>query len=105
MRSKQVVRVAILAFLVLTIYIASYLVWSRSFAWGGNRLWSFFPPPAGLVSFELKDRYRWFGQTPWEGWKHVESIPGTLFRPCIVVDECLSGRTYLPTYRSIVCFN
>jgi hypothetical protein len=105
MGSKQVVPTACLAVLTLTLYFASYLVCSRCFAWRGNRLWSFFPPPAGLVTFELKARYRAFGSTPWEGWQHVESIPGIFFRPCIRIDDTLTGRTYLPTYTGIVCFN
>jgi hypothetical protein len=100
MRFKQAVLVT--CFLAVFVYVASYLVWSR---WDGNRLWSFFRPPAGLMSLDLAARYRLFGPTAWEGWKRVESIPGTVFRPCIVVDECLSGRTYLPTYNGTVCFN
>ena len=105
MRSKQVVPALCLTLLALAVYVTSYLVWSRSYAWNGNRLWSFFPPPAGLVSSGLKVRYRTFGRTAWEGWQRVESIPGAVFRPCIVVDDYWSGRTYLPTYSGTVCFN
>jgi hypothetical protein len=102
----RLIRAILISFLLAaTVYVASYFVWSRCFRWDGGRLWSFFPPPAGLMSLDLPGRYRPFGQTPWDGWKRVEGIPGTVFGPCIVVDDYWSGRTYLPTYSGLVCFN
>jgi hypothetical protein len=101
MRSKRFILVGCLAAFIL--YLASYFVWTRCFTSGGH-LWSFFRPPAGLMSVDLPERYRPFGATPWEGWQRVESIPGTLFYPCILVDDWLTGKTYLPTYRGMVCF-
>jgi hypothetical protein len=32
----------VLLLIALTIYVASYLMWSRCFAWGGDPFWSFF---------------------------------------------------------------
>ena len=103
MRFKRAILMSFL--LAATVYVASYFVWSRCFRWDGGRLWSFFPPPAGLMSLDLPGRYSPFGPTSWDGWKRVESIPGTVFGPCIVVDDYWSGRTYLPTYSGLVCFN
>jgi hypothetical protein len=103
MRLKRAILVSFL--FVVTVYVASYLMWSRCFQWQDGRLWSFFPPPAGLMSLDLPGRYRPFGRTPWDGWKRVEGIPGTVFGPCIVVDDYWRERTYLPTYSGPVCFN
>lgn len=103
MRSKRVILVGCLVCLLL--YLTSYFVWSRCFAWGGGRLWSFSQPPAGLIGLDVAARYRLFGDTAWEGWERVESIPGTFFSPCILVDQWLTGRTYLPSYQGAVCFN
>jgi hypothetical protein len=103
MRFKRAILVSFL--IAATVYVDTYLVWSRFFSWDGGGQWSFFPPPAGLMSLSLPRRYRQFGQTPWEGWERVEAIPGTIFAPCIVVDDYWSGRTYLPTYRGSYCFN
>jgi hypothetical protein len=87
------------------LYLASYLAWSRCFGWSGGRLWSFFPPPGGLVNLNLRAQYSLFVKGPWEGWMCVEPIPGTAYLPCIVVEAHLSGRIYLPTYRGTVCLN
>jgi hypothetical protein len=57
------------------------------------------------MSIDLPDRYRCFGDTPWKGRQRVESIPGTFFRPSILVDDGLTGNAYLPTYRGVVNFN
>jgi len=87
------------------VYATSYLVWSRCYSWGGERIWSFYQPPAGLMSIDLPERYRAPGLTPWEGWKRQERIPGLIFWPCIRIDEAVTGRIYLPTYEGVVCFN
>jgi hypothetical protein len=101
MRTKAFILAGFIAILVL--YLTSYLVWSRCFACRAP-LWSFFQPPAGLMSMDLPDRYRPFGATPWEGWDRVESIPGTFYSPCILVDDWLTGNTYLPTCGKMVAF-
>jgi hypothetical protein len=90
---------------MLVLYAGSYALWSRCWAWRSGRLWSFYQPPAGLVSFELKARYRSPGVTPWEGWQSWEGYPAALFRPFIWVDEALNGSRYLPEYEGAVCFN
>lgn len=86
-------------------YPASYLIWSRCFACKSGDLWSFYQPPYGLMSMDLVEHYSSSGLTPEEGWKRQESVPGLLFCPLIWVDDTLTGRAYLPTFRGIVDFN
>jgi hypothetical protein len=93
------------ALLAPVLYVGSYLVWSRCFSWGGDHLWAFFQPPGGLMSFDLVDRYNAFGATPDEGWKRLESIPGTVYYPCTLLDEQLTGRVYIRNSHEPSCFS
>jgi hypothetical protein len=93
------------ALLAPVLYVASYLVWSRCFAWGDEHLWAFFRPPYGLVSFDLLDRYRPFGATPDEGWEHLEAIPAAVYYPCTLLDERLTGRVYIRNSDGMVSFS
>ena len=102
---RRPVRVALCCFpLVLLLYLAAYLVWTREFAWRSGDVWSFYPPPAGLMNLTTH-RYRLYGRTRWEGWQRLEKIPATVFRPCLWADETLTGRTYLPHCERSLCFN
>jgi hypothetical protein len=105
MRIRRLVRAVFLALVLLAAYAVTYVAWSGSAMGNGERLWSFFPPPAGLMPLELKARYARFGPTAWDGWRNLERIPGAVFRPCIVLDEALTRRVYLPNYKGSVCFN
>src|SRR5690242_2755962 len=87
--------------LFLAVYVGTYLVWSRTLAWDGGTLWSFYRPPMGLMSIDFPDRYRSPGVEPEEGWRRWERLPGLYFWPCIWADEKLTGRRYLPTYDGV----
>jgi hypothetical protein len=89
----------------LLLYVGLYWLCSRVLAERPGDLWAFFEAPAGLHSVERMQRYRYPGLTLWEGWKCWEQWPSTFFRPCIVVDEYLTGKRYLLTHNRTVCFN
>jgi uncharacterized protein (DUF433 family) len=93
---------------ICIVYFGTFLVlsrWPDSGYGPGSRLWSFYRPPMGLVSLELLDKYRQYGRSPLEGWKRLEQLPASIFRPCIWLEELLTNRRYLPTYKGVVCFN
>jgi hypothetical protein len=89
--------VSVLLTVLLAAYAGTYLAWSRYPSWNHGPLWSFYPPPESPASADLLDRYRAAGRSADEGWRRWEELPERLFRPCIWLDERLTGRTYLPT--------
>ena len=91
--------------MLFLLYVGTYLTWSRLAAWRSGDLWCFYQPPYGLVSLDLINRYQSTGTTAEQGWEQRERLPGTLFRPCICIDEVFTGQRYLPTYDGVVCFN
>jgi hypothetical protein len=103
-RDRLVVALAGLLCLLL-VYCATYLVWSRCLAWRSGTLWCFYPPPKGLTSVNLTVLYYSPRMSPEEVWERQESLPRMFFRPCIVVDELLTGRMYLPTYEGAISWN
>ena len=91
--------------LVLLCYVASYAAWSRSAAWRSGKHWAFYTPPRGLINLDVVAQYRSPGLTLEEGWRKQERFPGLLYRPCILIDDALTGNRYLPMNTAAVCFN
>jgi hypothetical protein len=90
---------------VFTAYMATYAYWSGCLTGERGRLWSFYPPPAGLMNMDLPAKYCSPAVTPWEGWKRWERGPATIFRPCIWLDHVITGSNFLPEYEGAVTFN
>jgi hypothetical protein len=97
--------IIVVAALGLLLYVCAYCLCSRVLAEFPGERWAFFQPPAGLHNTHVQHRYRFPGLTLWEGWKCWERVPSTFFRPCIVVDEYLTGKRYLLTHKGTICFN
>ena len=96
---------------VAMLYSAAFL--RRSHIEGGSRLWSFYPPPAGLMDLDTAIRvYQHETGTappgdpdPRDEWRQLERRMELIFYPCIWLDQKISGREYLPRIRGSVCFN
>jgi hypothetical protein len=75
------------------LYVATFLVWSRvrtfRLSVDQDRFWSFFPPPGGLSTVN---------PTRWSQWKRNERIAGTVFWPCVLLDEKFTKRRYWPAH-------
>ncbi len=103
MTSKSNVAVAaIVTFVLILTYAATYLVWSHKTTWNlsGNakgKVWTFYRYPAGLMAMETYKRYYMApGKTPDELWWKRERIPATIFRPLIWLDYRITGRMHYP---------
>jgi hypothetical protein len=91
-RSRKSKRGWFRLFLVaLLVYGTTFLVWSRArtfkLSLQQQRVWSFFPTPGGLATVN---------PTRWKQWKQNERIVGTVFWPCVLLDEKLTDRIYWP---------
>jgi hypothetical protein len=80
-----------LLFVVILVYSATFLVWSRVRTFKPSlqqeRFWSFFPPPNGLAAVN---------PARWSQWKRNERVAATIFWPCVLLDEKLTKRRYWP---------
>jgi len=96
---------------VLLLYSAAFL-W-RSHVEGNSRLWSFYPPPAGLMDLDTAIRvYQHETGTappgdpdPRDEWRQRERRLELVFYPCIWLDQRISDREYWPRSEGSMCFN
>lgn len=76
---------------LLLIYAATFLVWSRvrTFRIEGEsrRVWSFLPLPNGFPALN---------PARWTKWKRQERIAAMVFWPCVLLDEEFTDRVYWP---------
>jgi hypothetical protein len=75
----------------ILVYGATFLAWSRARTFRASVeqgwVWSFFPSPGGLATVN---------PSRWSRWKKKEKLAGTIFWPCILLDEKLTKRRYWP---------
>ena len=103
LKSKVAVT-AIVTCVVILVYTATYLVWSRKTTWNlsstsnaKDKVWTFYRYPAGLMAIKTYKRYYTVPGKPWhELWWKRERIPATIFRPLIWLDYRITGRMHYP---------
>ena len=90
-RRRSIKRNVKLAAVLLVVYAATYLVWSRARTFSiegeSTRFWSFFPRPKGLPVLS---------PVHWSQWKRREKTAAMIFWPCVLLDEELTDRVYWP---------
>ena len=80
---------------VLFVYVASYLAWTRIFAWtnpSDRRYWCFFAPPVNISTDELTRYYAKHGESQVRSWYRKEAVPQCIFAPLVALDRACFGR-------------
>ena len=109
----RLIRRLLLGILLAAIPYVGLYVYLSGFPHSGTEVWSFHPPPAGLMRMDMALRVWQHEQgmappgdpDPWDEWREAEGRHALIFSPCIWLDGRITGRPYLLWYKGGVCFN